>query len=138
MCPVGSILAMPWGLDISGLSWGVEGMSYDFESWVCDGSWNDGWCGVDDWKLLAVARWFVQEDSVLCVESSRPAVHWAFEWTWMHGLAKGAKLVVIFLDGFENYMNRHLLKDWMIDGKFLSVGECSDENCKFVVKNRAI
>ena len=56
----------------------------------------------------------------------------------MHGLAKGLKLVVIFLDGFGNYMNRHLLKIGLLMFNFYQWVSVVIKTVNLWYKNRAI
>eukprot|EP01128_Nolandella_sp_AFSM9_P001887 TRINITY_DN12289_c0_g1_i1.p1 TRINITY_DN12289_c0_g1~~TRINITY_DN12289_c0_g1_i1.p1 ORF type:complete len:508 (+),score=149.05 TRINITY_DN12289_c0_g1_i1:91-1524(+) len=111
--PIGSILAQPESLNVSGPMYQVEGIGYDFIPTVLDRSVVDKWIKTTDQDSLPMARRMMKEEGLLCGGSSG-ACMWAATQA-AKDLTADQRCVVLCPDSIRNYMTKHLSVEWMIE-----------------------
>ena len=114
--PVGSILAQPEELNVSGPSYAIEGIGYDFIPDVLDRSLADKWVKSKDKESFLMARELISEEGLLCGGSSGTAMHYALQEA--KSLSADQVCVVILPDSVRNYMTKFLNNDWMTANGF--------------------
>lgn len=116
--PVGSILAKPDSLNITGVqSYRVEGIGYDFIPKVLDRDIIDRWEKTQDQEAFIMARRLIREEGLLCGGSCGSAMVGALRAAQI--LSADQRCVVILADSIRNYMSKHLSDAWMIDCGFV-------------------
>jgi cystathionine beta-synthase len=113
--PVGSVLAVPEGLNEVKGEYKVEGIGYDFVPEVCDQSAADLWVKTTDKDSFLYSRQLIREERLLCGGSSgatvaalvqsvkeRPEIN-----------VEGKTVVLILPDGVRNYLTKFADDRWM-------------------------
>merc|ERR1711957_715143 len=118
--PYGSILAVPDSLNDGSARTGqkrltgyhVEGIGYDFQPTVLDGSLADHWVKVDDDESFTMCREIIRHEGLMIGGSCGSVMAGAYRFIREKNIGAGKRVAVLFADSSRNYMSKFLEDDW--------------------------
>merc|ERR1711957_830092 len=130
--PYGSILAVPDSLNDGSARTGqkrltgyhVEGIGYDFQPTVLDGSLADHWVKVDDDESFTMCREIIRHEGLMIGGSCGSVMAGAYRFIREKNIGAGKRVAVLFADSSRNYMSKFLEDDWMTENG-LSVADAN-------------